>query len=267
MTRTTFKQRKFNAETIIKGLANHYGGAHYASKVPKYLSDLLSFGMNNQPALDNLILQVAELVFNLGVKLLKSITDIELYYTFYLSEKKIKEEVYLFDYKLPNNNNRLSLILNQGNLHLLIIDNIGYKNVLSLNRLIEYHKLQLINITIRTTPKFQTEIKIFIDENLIEELIIENPIFMINELSLYDCYYNRQIEKTEQNYEFGIGEIIAFGKIINHLDKIRLFKYFELKENNKVIWFTPNSFGFSKSGNKNIQMTGNVKLRELKDIE
>ena len=259
----TYKERKFKVKKIIEELANKYGGAHYSQVTHKYLSELLSFGINNQPMLDNFIYQLSELTINLGVRLLKKITDIEFYLHIYLTEKKVRGEIFIFDYQLPNNPNRFSLILNQGKLHLSIIDSIGFRQILSTECLLEYDKVQLINISIETTKTYKSLIKIYIEENLVAEVTTDSPLLTINEIYNFDAFYNKSVDGKEQEYEFGLGELAIYGRTLNHFEKLDIYSHFLNKKYKDILWLEENVFGNSPSGDRNIKLSKEIKRKDI----
>ncbi len=259
----TYETRKFTVRKIIDELANKYGGAHYSEKTNKYLSELLSFGINNQTMLDNLIIEIAEITSEFGLKLLKSITDIEFFMHIYLTEKKIKNEVFLLDYKLPNNPNRFSLILNEGKLHFRIVDTLGFAYILSTKGLIEYEKITLLNISIETTSLFRTSIKIYIQENLVGELNLDEPLLTFNQIHSYEWYLNKQVNGQNQDYEFGLSEFQIYNKLPNYVDKNKIYNHYQSKKYDEIFWIGKNEFGCSKSENRNFEMSNGFKKKKI----
>lgn len=262
----TYETRKFTVRKIIDELANKYGGAHYSQKTNKYLSELLSFSFNNQTMLDTLIIEIAELTSKFGLTLLKSVTDIDFYMHIYLTEKKIKDEVFLIDYKLPNNPNRFSLILNQGKLHFRIVDTLGFAYILSTKGLVEYEKIQLLNISIETTSLFRTSIKIYIQENLVGELNLDDPILTFNQIHSYDCYMNKQVNGENQEYEFGLSEFQIYSKLPNYVEKNHIYKHYTSMKYDEIFWIGEKEFGYSKSENRNFEMSNGFKKKKIKTL-
>ena len=259
----TYKERKFTVKKIIEELANKYGGAHYSKVTHKYLSEVLSFGLNSQPMLDNFVYQLSELTLNLGINLLKKITDIEFYINIYLTEKKVAGEIFIFDYQLPNNQNRFALILNQGKLHFLIVDSIGLSRLIIAESLLEYDKVHLINISIETTKNYKSQIQIFIDENLVAEHITEFPLLTINEINNFDAYYNKQKSGEDQEYEFGLGELAIYRRTFNTLEKCKIYNYFLKQKHEDVLWIEKKVFGQSPSGKSNIIFNKKIMRRKI----
>lgn len=259
----TYETRKFTVRKIIDELANKYGGAHYSQKTNKYLSELLSFSFNNQTMLDSLIIEIAELTTEFGLTLLKSLTDVDFYMHIYLTEKKIKNEVFLLDYKLPNNPNRFSLILNQGKLHFRIVDTLGFTYIVSTKGMLEYEKILLLNISIETTSRFRTSIKIYIEESLVGELNLEEPILTFNQIHSYDCFMNKQVNGDSQDYEFGLSEFQIYNKLPNYVEKNHIYQHYKSKTYDEIFWIEKNEYGLSKSENRNFEMSNGFNKKKI----
>ncbi|HCE55995.1 MAG TPA: hypothetical protein DER05_13780 [Lutibacter sp.] len=265
ITVATNKSKKYTVREIINELANKYGGSHYSQKTNRSLLELLSFGINNQTMLDQFIIQLADLTYQFGIKVLKKITDIELFMHLYLTPKKIKNEVFLLDYKLPNNMNRFSIILNQKRLHFKIIDTLGFYYEISSNCLIDYNKIHLLNISIETTNNFNTSIKIYIQENLVGELFLENSILTFNQMHSYECYMNKAIDGEKQKYEFGLSEFKIYSKLQNYVQKNQLFEFYTSKEYNNIFWIGENEFVHKKSEKRDFEMSNGFKKKDIKN--
>jgi len=259
----TNKSKKYAVREIINELANKYGGSHYSQKTNMHLLELLSFSTNNQTMLDQLIIQLAELAYQFGIYVLKNITDIELFMHLYLTPKKIKSEVFLLDYKLPYNRNRFSIVLNQKRLHFKIIDTLGVYYQISSNCLIEYNKIHLLNISIETTSNFNTSIKIYIQENLVGESLLENPILPFNQIHSYECFMNKAVDGQKQKYEFGLSEFLVYNKLQNYVQKNQLFEFYSSKKYNNIFWLEENEFGHKKSEKRDFEMSNGFKKKEI----
>lgn len=258
----TYQGRKFTVRKIVEELANKYGGAHYSQTTHKYLSELLSFGINNQPVLDNFIYQLAELITNLGIQLIKKITDVEFYLDLCLTEKKVQGEMFIFDYQLPHNPNRFSLILNQGKLRFLVVDSIGFREVVTTECLLEYDEVQLVNISVEILKNFKSQIKIYIEENLVADVISDIPLLTINEIHNYEAFFNRQKNGEPQEYEFGLGEFKIYGRTLNHIEKLQNYSYFDQKDYNDILWLEPKVYGNSPSGESSI-ISAEIKRKNI----
>lgn len=256
----TYKDRKFDVRKVIEELANKYGGSHYSQTTHRYLSELLSLEHNNQPILNNLIIQISDLVRQLGIRLLKKITDLEIYLDIILTENPDNTEVFIFDYQLPSQKNRFSLFIKQNNLHFLIIDNVGYKTVITIDKLIDYNKMILVNVSLRLNKEFKTEVKIYIEEKLQKELIIEDPQLLINDIRRYKCSYNKAVDSKPQNYEFGLGAFVAYGKELDQEEKLQRYHYLKTKKTEQIAWFNKASSGYSDTNEGDIKMSGNVTI-------
>jgi len=257
-----YKGYKLKAHEIINALSDKYGGSHYDTKVPLYLMELTSFGLNNQPILDNLIIQFADLFTKVGVKLVKKLADFEFFISLYPDNFSI-EENFFFDYRLPNSTCRISLFTYQGKLSLLFVDLIGRTISLEVEQILDVNIFYLINITHKITAELYSEIKLNIDGiNVLDKLITE-PFLMINEIQSYQGYFNRTSERETQEFEFGIGRILMYGKVLEDIDKLNLNISLAQTEIKKMIWFNKNSYGHSAPGNGDIKFEGSVLHKDV----
>jgi hypothetical protein len=257
----TYKGESYKVSDIINYLSDKFGGSHYDTKVPRNFLELSKIGFNNQPIITNLILQIADLFVKIGLNLVKKITDFE-YFIVFRPETFSSEENFFFDYVLPNSNkSRISLFCFQGKLRLFLNDLIGRAVSLEVEQLLEPKKIMLLNISHRITNDLKSEIKIGMDGKNILDIIIEEPLLMLNELHSYHAFFNRSIDKEKQEFEFGIGEIIMRSEVGNDANRMSLFNYLLNKKHEGLIYFNKDSYGQSPPGERDIKMTGNVETK------
>jgi hypothetical protein len=258
-----YKDESYKVSDIINFLSDKFGGSHYDTKVPRNFLELSNIGFNNQPIITNLILQIADLFVKIGLKLVKKISDFE-YFIVFKPEIFSAEENFFFDYVLPNSNkSRISLFCFQGKLRLFLNDLIGRSVNLEVEQLLEPKKIILLNISHRITNDLRSEIKIGLDGNNIFDLIIDEPLLMLNEIHSYHGFFNRSIEKEFQDFEFGIGEIIVRSEVGSDSNRASIFNYLLKKKHEGLIYFNENSYGQSPPGKNDIAMTGNVETKKI----
>jgi len=262
----TVKDQKIRVNTLISHLANNHGGAHYSKSLPKYLVDMLNFGINNQPVINHYIIQLAELCFELGANIIRKITEFDLYFNLYLPSNKVKNEQFLFDFKIPHLSNRISLVFNQSRYHLLVIDTLGRKFSKTIDELVPEDDFYLVNISHTLSPNFTSEFKCFFNEVSVIQERMSDPFLVLNDFVSYDRYFNRSISNTNKKFQFGMLEFLAYGKPLNYIDKLKMFNYLESKEDETAIWFSGSSYGYCKAGNKNMKMFGEVKQVDLAEF-
>ncbi|KAA5548416.1 hypothetical protein [Adhaeribacter rhizoryzae] len=259
-----FKGRSIKAFELINALSDKYGGSHYDTKVPDYLMELFYFGIGGQRVLDNLIIQIADLFLSIGLNLVKKLTDFEIYLAIF-PEEFTTQENYFLDYFLENENSRIIIYSHQGKLKLHFVDLIGRPVNLEVKKIINPKNLYLINISHRITFDLRSEIRLNLDGINLLDFSLNEPLLMHNEISSYQSYLNRSKEKEKQEFEFGLAEMMMYGKILDDLEKVKLLNYFSQKSHEKLIWFNKNSFGYSPAGTSDIKMEGNVEQRDYKN--
>jgi hypothetical protein len=101
-----------------------------------------------------------------------------------------------------------------------------------------------------------------LDGNSILDLVIDEPLLMLNELHSYHAFFNRSFEKEMQAFEFGIGEILVRSEVGEDSKRMVLFNYLLNKKREELIYFNKNSYGQSPPGELDIKMTGNVETKK-----
>ena len=262
----TYKKQKFRVETIINHLSNELGGAHYSDSVKKYLTELNSIGFNNQPMLNNYVIQLVELAKELGLNTIKKITDFEILLNLFIPETNSKKQEFLLDFAIPNSNNRISIFINQSKFHVQMIDCLGRTFIHRINEIIPLSKFYLIDFSHRLTNDFKSEIKLFFNEIELLSIVLDEPLLMLNELVSYERYFNRSQEKTNENFQFGLSDVLMFGEKLNHLERLRAYSHLTNTEPTQVMYFENESFGYIKAGEKDMKMEGKVKIVKVEDL-
>lgn len=162
-TALMINNRKIRVETLISHLANKFGGAHYSNKVPKYLVELSNFKIGSNKLFDNYIIQLAEHCLNLGVQVLKKITDFDILLYIYLLKNEPKSEQFLIDFKHPYSNSRISILFHQNKFRFIVIDTIGRQFSVCINEVIPPNHFYLINFSHFINEKFNSEFTIYIN--------------------------------------------------------------------------------------------------------
>lgn len=257
-----YKGESYKTFEIINSLSDKFGGSHYDTKVPQHLIELVSIGINNQPILHNLVIQIANLFVRIGLNLVKKISDFEIYIKIFPETFSI-EENYFFDYFLPNSNNsRITLFCFQGKLRLYLCDLLGRCVNLEVEQMLETKTSYLLNISHRITYDLKSEIKVGKDGINILDQVINEPLLMLNEIHSYHGYFNRSQEREFQEFEFGIGEIIMRSIVDEDKNRAEIFNYLLKKEHKGMIYFNKKSYGQSAPGERDIKMTGQVETKE-----
>lgn len=94
-----YSGQPYTPRKLIESFANNEGGAHFSASRPAEFTGMVQ--MISQPVQINLY-KIAEATYKLGVKLLRSLRDIELYYILYFPKQPITQDAYVFDMKYPS---------------------------------------------------------------------------------------------------------------------------------------------------------------------
>lgn len=261
----TVNNQNIRVNTLIEHLANKNGGAHYSDDLPRYLVDLMNFGFNNQPLVNNYIIQLAELCLNLSVNTLKTISDFEIIQHVYIPKQKLSSEQFIFDYKLPNNNCRIYVSTIQSKFRVGIIDLLGRFISIVADQIIDFGEFFLLNLVHSLDKDVTSEITLYVNEVKLISKRLDGSIFPLNEIRSYDRYLNRSIGSENTELEIGMLQHMATGKVLDLRKRLELFNYMQNNEKSKMAWFNKSSYGECKSGNTTMVMRGKVQYVDVKD--
>jgi len=166
-----FNNKKYKVNEIISFFANKSGGAHYASKLPKDFAQLLSVGLNGQPILVNSLLQIAEIVYKIGIKILQKLSNFESYILAFIPKQTLQEPAYIVDNFYPEGSMRYFFRI-EPNMKL----SFGVKGLqgnyalLTVNSLIDWDKIHLFNFAFIIDEFMESHLSIYIDGELTEKL-------------------------------------------------------------------------------------------------
>lgn len=262
----TYNGQQFRVDTIINHLANESGGAHYSDSTRRYISELSSLQFNNQPLLNNYIVQLAELIMELGINTLKKITDFDVFLNVFLPEITSKKQEYLCDFTFPNSNNRISIFTDQTKIHIQIVDCLGRCYTHRIEEIISPSKLYLINFSHRITTTFKSEIKLFFNELELINVLLDEPLLILNEFDSYNRYFNRSTSKQNENFQFGLSSFLVFGKILNPIERTKIYNNFFNSSISQVTYFKDKNYGYFKSGEEKMKKEGDVQTLEMEDL-
>ena len=88
------REGKYSVGEIITFFANKAGGAHFSPDLPKDFAQLLSFGLFGQPVLVKALIQIAQITYHLGLKLLRSLAEFEIHLLAFIPQQELSEAGY-----------------------------------------------------------------------------------------------------------------------------------------------------------------------------
>lgn len=258
---TTFEYHNIKIEVskLINDLANKFGGSHYPQEYPQYLKDTSNLQMFNLSVFDNYIYQFNELIIDLGLKMLKTKIDFELFFSFVVNKLSI-DIVYLFDFQLPDTNCRLSLFFERRFLNILIQDYRGNSRIIQIEKLIDLDEILLINLTHYLSNDLKSIIEIHFEGELISQICLDNPLLFINEFQNYQKCFNRSVQVL-QDFEFGLIDLKLYNLHFSDLRKYEMYKHYLEKKEFEYQFFTSKSFAQIMPNENIVETNGEVQIK------
>jgi len=263
----------YSVNDIIQLLANKAGGAHYSDKIHEIdaqlfltglynQSQLVKMGLSNPSILIDLIYQVGMLIYNLGLKLLKSVSEFEFFIQVYIPKQDLNDKAYILDIGNTDSSTRISLILEKNsNLSFIIQDSEGRSFKLGVTKYISFERLYVINVSYGFTNTMQTYIKIYIDNEAVIDEIYDQILSLRSDFKGLKLYQNRSFEDVNQGITIGIGQYMVT-KALSPLDnqKVAFFLEKASHNNEKLVWYKRGTYGYTEPPNSDLKMQGEVRL-------
>jgi hypothetical protein len=114
---------------------------------------------------------------------------------------------------------------------------------------------------------FTSEINCFINENKEVNEHLNDPLLFLNEFISYEQYFNRSISDKNEEFQFGLTKLLAYNRVLNQIEKIHMFNALSNDKDIKANWFSENSFGVCKAGEKNMTLIGDVKNIDINKLK
>ena len=269
-----YKKQHYSVSEVITYFANYAGGAHFATKVKSDFAEVLAINIGNfnaQSGLFNFLLQIAEVIYELSIRLIKRLNDIEIHLTAFIPSQDITSLKYIFDTRYPDTPMRASVIVNQERriiFRVVGINGMGAQVVS--DRLIDFTKAHYFIFSYQIDKKLTMNMQISIDGEIFGEMNFQFPVFFVNDLVAHETFYNRAVddEKTGLKYAFAfLGLVDPESSFIEKYRVIVNF-YEELKKDDlMLVVYTENDYAYSKPGTTNLTLPSGVYKSSLKKLQ
>jgi len=252
-----YNERSYPARDIITFFANKAGGAHYSPDLPKDFAELLSFRLSGHPVLVNALLQIADLTYKLGVRLLKSHSDSETHLLIFVPPQELTSEAYVFDSQYPDSPMRIFCRLDpQMRLAFGATGIQGASAIARINRLVDWSKPHHFTLSLTIDEALATRLEISMDGEDLTSVVAPYPIFVVNDPLHYSSFQNRSHE--EENAGLSLGFVEMDGKNLPPKAQAQLLLHFEeklLQDDLACVFFRRGQYGHAAPGTKDMQMT------------
>lgn len=265
-----FKGTRYTPRNLIEWYANWAGGAHYSRQLPEDFAALLSLNAMGFQPVANLLLQLGEATLSTGRDLLKSVVDLEIHTVIVVPAQKVSELTYLFDARFEGTSMRLSLALDKRLVpSFRAIGLQGITGTVQADRLIDWSAPRHLQASVTIDEDLTTLLELVIDGERVGRSRVPQPLFVLSDPMHYDSYHNRAVDGKEQDFSFGVIEVVMYGSEVPPVGRANLLLHFEEKRNDPelpIIAYTPRSYGHAPRGTKNLSMTGLVKHLKVRDL-
>jgi hypothetical protein len=261
--------KKYKIDDIIKTMANKYGGSHYASKIEEDIVELLSFKIFNQTIYNHLIFQIGKVTLSLGTRVIQKLNQLTFYYTIYIPDQQLDEQQYLCDYYSKNYGLRYSLIISkEGIPKLLILDLNKNLWVFDSEKPISFNSFLSIQVIIGFSSDLKSIFRLKINDDILIDKQFECFIPISNEMHLFDCYYNRSLEKENDGLNVIFYQTLIMATIPDENETKSTMTSIgsELKTDKKAYLFSKGNYGITLHGERHIKICENVEFKSVDEL-
>jgi len=259
-----YKKQHYTVSDVITSFANQAGGAHFSTQIKSDFAEILNFNLNGQPGLVNFLLQIAEVTYELGLRLLKRLNDIEIHLAAFIPDQDIISPKYIFDTRYPDTPMRASVFINQERKIIFRVTGIDGTTVQVVSdRLIDFTKAHYFCFLYQIDKKLSTNVHISVDGEIFGEVSVPFPIFFVNELRVHETYHNRSVDDEKTGLKYAM---ICFAFIERYRVFVHIYEM--LKDDAEPVVYLENNYAYSKPGTTDLTMKDRVyksTLRKLRE--
>ena len=235
LTALSYNKLKIPISQLITDYSNNFGGSHYSQKVPNYIVRFSNIFIYGQNALEHVIIQNVDTIKDFIFEIIRSTLELDYFVNLKLEDNKTNNDVCLLNYKLKGNSNGFGLYLSaEDKLKFEISDSLGNIKYYNFDAEQYYDKRILFNLELSVNQKYNTSIKVFINNDKIISFNIEEPFIFLNELHNHVFYIN-SFKGENQNYNFKIGDLFYFNETKNIGEKSDIFHHCKKLESFRTV--------------------------------
>lgn len=266
-----YNKQHYTVSDVINYFANHAGGAHFATKIRSDFSEILSLNIDGQPGLFNFLLQIAEVTYELGLRLLKRLNDIELHLAAFIPEQDINSPKYIFDTRYPDTPMRASVLINQDRKLLFRVTGIdGVTVQVASDRLIDFTRSHYFSFLYQIDKKLSTNISISVDGETFGEVSFPFPIFFVNEFRVHETFHNRAVDDEKAGIKYAMICFAVTDPEFSFIERYRVFVHIHemIQDDAEPVVYLENSYAYSKPGTTDLTLMGDFyksSLRKLRE--
>jgi len=268
-----FRGNKYTAKTVIEWYANKAGGAHYSTRLPEDFAALLLQSPFNLQPLANILRQMGDAVLLAGHRLLKKLVDFEIHLIVIVppqTPEAIGEANYLLDLKYEGSSMRVSLGLNKRLMPSFFVSGLqGTWARVDSDRLIDWSMPRHLHAALRIEEDLSTVLELAVDGVRVGRSRVDEPLFVLSDPLDYEAFHNKPVDGPPQKFSMALAHLSMHGSELSPLDAARMFTYVNgqtADDDLSFVFYSPESYGHSPVGTKDVKMTGAVRKFKAKTL-
>lgn len=254
-----FREVQYSVKEIIGFFANQAGGAHYATRVPRDLHELLALRLGSVQVLQHALAQIGHGALNSGASLVREVADLNLFFHFGVAAARAGV---LAEWAYPGTEMRLTLGLDQQT-HLVVVARgiEGQSVAVRLPDPLPAGTSHFLHIALRLGPDLGTTLAVSIDGTVPSEIQVDDPVFFANTIQSSEFSLGRALSGVEPGLPLAVGQHLAVGPM-SPLDLARTLVW--LSEQNSdshamVVSLGEGASGYRPLAQSSIEFTGDVR--------
>jgi len=267
-----YKERGYSPERIIRFFANKAGGAHYDTGFPEHFADMLSFRFGDQPVLKKALKQVAEVILELGVLLLRSQMTCYIHAVLRLQEESIKPRTDILSLKRPELE-RPSVFFGFDDAQdpvLGILSPEGVTARASVETEVDWSQPHAFTLSIEITDGLSTHLAVSLDGKIITSVVVPQILFVLSHPTLYDIYVGHTVRDGNEDLGVGVATFLMIGETdeSNLREKLAQWsarRYFV--DSSECVYYGSDGYGVSPAGKKDLETVGEAYFTSLYELE
>lgn len=257
----------FSVRTVIQDFANTAGGAHYSKDLKQQVGWFQSLRVNEQPAVINGLLQVAELTLALGTDIVRHVSGVTLLLDAVFQDAPPEAEAVIFDSIYPDSAMRMTLSLQADRrLRTSLVGLDGSTLVGISPGAVPLPSRGQVSVRFEVEADMSTRLELILNGKSECVAKSEAPIFLVvNQDS--NIYWNRSVEREDAGMHLCIAETMLLGPESAALDRAQVLAYTmspaERENHESCVEYPPGAWGLSPEGESDLTNHGDVTRQRI----
>jgi hypothetical protein len=208
-----------------------------------------------------------------GHQLVKKLVNLEIHAIVAIppqAAENIAETNYLLDLQYEGSSMRLSLALNKRLMPSFYARGLqGTWGRVDSDRIIDWSMPRHLHAALRIEEDLSTVLELAVDGVRVGRLRIDGPIFVLSDPLDYEGFHNKSVDGPPQKFSIGLAHLSMHGSELSPLDAARMFTYVygqTADDDLSFVFYSPESYGHSPVGTKDVKMTGAVRKFKVKTL-